>query len=385
MKFGIDRLIGEPTLRAPLAGRRVALLAHPASVTADLTHSLDALAGVRRHQADRRLRAAARAARRQAGQHGRVARLSPIRCTASRSSACTAKCAGRPDADDGARSTSCWSICRTSAAASTRSSRRCSTCWRRRPSVGKSGVGARPAQSGRPAGRRLTLREGWESFVGAGPHADAPWAHARRARARGSSNNSSSTSSIASSRCEGWQPDAAPGFGWPLGERTWVNPSPNAPNLFMARAYAGTVMLEGTTLSEGRGTTRPLELFGAPDIDARAVIDEMQRARAAVAARLPPARLLVRADVPQACRQAVQRRADPHRGSRLRPRGVQALARAGASLQGDPPPLSRLSAVARFSLRVRISASSRSTSSTAARCCANGSTIRARRRPISMR
>ena len=37
----------------------------------------------------------------------------------------------------------------------------------------------------------------------------------------------------------------------------------------MARAYAGTVMLEGTTLSEGRGTTRPLELFGAPDIDAR--------------------------------------------------------------------------------------------------------------------
>jgi uncharacterized protein YbbC (DUF1343 family) len=45
----------------------------------------------------------------------------------------------------------------------------------------------------------------------------------------------------------------------------------------MARAYAGTVMLEGTTLSEGRGTTRPLELFGAPDIDARAIIAEMQR------------------------------------------------------------------------------------------------------------
>jgi uncharacterized protein YbbC (DUF1343 family) len=44
----------------------------------------------------------------------------------------------------------------------------------------------------------------------------------------------------------------------------------------MARAYAGTVMLEGTTLSEGRGTTRPLELFGAPDIDARAVLAEMR-------------------------------------------------------------------------------------------------------------
>src|SRR6202035_1993638 len=44
MKFGIDRLIAEPALRAPLHGRRVALLAHPASVTADLNHSLDALA-----------------------------------------------------------------------------------------------------------------------------------------------------------------------------------------------------------------------------------------------------------------------------------------------------------------------------------------------------
>jgi len=43
----------------------------------------------------------------------------------------------------------------------------------------------------------------------------------------------------------------------------------------MARAYAGTVMVEGATLSEGRGTTRPLELFGAPDIDARAVLAEM--------------------------------------------------------------------------------------------------------------
>ena len=72
-----------------------------------------------------------------------------------------------------------------------------------------------------------------------------------------------------------WQPETGPGFGWPLGERTWINPSPNAPNLSMARCYAGTVMLEGTTLSEGRGTTRPLELFGAPDLDARALLAEM--------------------------------------------------------------------------------------------------------------
>ena len=44
MKFGIDRLLAEPALRAPLEGRHVALLAHPASVSQDLTHSLDALA-----------------------------------------------------------------------------------------------------------------------------------------------------------------------------------------------------------------------------------------------------------------------------------------------------------------------------------------------------
>jgi len=44
----------------------------------------------------------------------------------------------------------------------------------------------------------------------------------------------------------------------------------------MARCYAGTVMLEGTTLSEGRGTTRPLEVFGAPDLDPRSLVATME-------------------------------------------------------------------------------------------------------------
>ena len=47
MKFGIDRLLEEPALRKPLAGKRVALLAHPASVTYELVHSLDALAALK--------------------------------------------------------------------------------------------------------------------------------------------------------------------------------------------------------------------------------------------------------------------------------------------------------------------------------------------------
>jgi len=75
----------------------------------------------------------------------------------------------------------------------------------------------------------------------------------------------------------GWEPARGPGYGWPLGERTWVNPSPNAPNLSMARCYSGTVMLEGTTLSEGRGTTRPLELFGAPGLEIPDIVAEMRR------------------------------------------------------------------------------------------------------------
>jgi len=45
----------------------------------------------------------------------------------------------------------------------------------------------------------------------------------------------------------------------------------------MARCYPGTVLLEGTTLSEGRGTTRPLELFGAPGLEPRKLLAEMQQ------------------------------------------------------------------------------------------------------------
>jgi len=48
---------------------------------------------------------------------------------------------------------------------------------------------------------------------------------------------------------------------------SWVIPSPNLPTLDSAIVYPGTVLLEGTNLSEGRGTTRPFELFGAPGLD----------------------------------------------------------------------------------------------------------------------
>jgi uncharacterized protein YbbC (DUF1343 family) len=133
----------------------------------------------------------------------------------------------------------------------------------------------RPNPAGRPV-EGLRLRPGWESFVGAGP---LPMRH-------GLTLGELANWFVGTLRLdvdceivtmEGWEPSRAPGFGWPLGERPWVNPSPNAPNLWMTRCYAGSVMLEGTTLSEGRGTTRPLELFGAPDLEPRALLAAMRR------------------------------------------------------------------------------------------------------------
>jgi uncharacterized protein YbbC (DUF1343 family) len=132
----------------------------------------------------------------------------------------------------------------------------------------------RPNPAGRPV-EGLKLRPGWESFVGAGP---IPMQHGLTLGELGRwfVEHFNLDVDYQVIEMEGWRPEEGPGFGWPE-ERIWINPSPNAANLNMARCYAGTVMLEGATLSEGRGTTRPLELFGAPDIDPAKVIAEMVR------------------------------------------------------------------------------------------------------------
>jgi uncharacterized protein YbbC (DUF1343 family) len=133
----------------------------------------------------------------------------------------------------------------------------------------------RPNPIGRPV-EGIRLRDGWQSFVGSGP---LPARH-------GLTIGEIGRWYIETLRLDvdydvitmsGWRPHAAPGYGWPQDERAWVNPSPNAATLSMARCFPGTVMLEGTTLSEGRGTTRPLELLGAPDIDARSLCAAMHK------------------------------------------------------------------------------------------------------------
>ncbi|MDN5276597.1 MAG: hypothetical protein PWR01_562 [Clostridiales bacterium] len=55
----------------------------------------------------------------------------------------------------------------------------------------------------------------------------------------------------------------------------WINPSPNIPSLDAAVLYGGTCLFEGTNISEGRGTTRPFEIIGAPWLDPYKLADEM--------------------------------------------------------------------------------------------------------------
>ncbi len=273
MKFGIDRLISEPDLRRALAGKRVALLAHPASVTADLTHSIDALIAC----PDITVSAAF------GPQHGMRGDLQdnmmespdftdpvygiPVFSLYGETRRPTGQAMGTFDVllvdmqDLGCR---IYTFITTLLYVLESAAEHGKEVW----------VLDRPNPAGRPV-EGLTLLPGWESFVGAGP---MPMRHGLTLGELGRwfIDHYRLDVDYRVVEMEGYDPAAGPGFGWPLGERAWINPSPNAPNLSMARAYAGTVMLEGTTLSEGRGTTRPLELFGAPDIDARKVIDTMR-------------------------------------------------------------------------------------------------------------
>ena len=271
MKFGIDRLLTEPELRAPLKGNRIALLAHPASVTADLTHSLDALAaldginitaafgpqhGLRGDKQDNMM---------ESPDFTDPVLGIPVFSLYGEVRRPTGQSMGTFDVilidmqDLGCRIYTFITTLRYMLEAAAEHGK---TVW----------VLDRPNPAGRPV-EGLTLLPGWESFVGAGP---MPMRHGMTLGELGQwfIDHYKIDVDYRVIAMEGYQPDAAPGFGWPT-DRIWINPSPNAPNINMARAYGGTVMLEGTTLSEGRGTTRPLEIFGAPDIDARAVIAEM--------------------------------------------------------------------------------------------------------------
>ncbi|HXD03439.1 MAG TPA: DUF1343 domain-containing protein, partial [Novosphingobium sp.] len=258
----------------PLAGKRVALIAHPASVTDRLVHSLDALAAC----PDLKLSAAF------GPQHGLKGDKQdnmvetadeidplhgiPVFSLYGEVRRPTARMMDSADVflfdlqDLGCR---IYTFVTTLLYLLEEAAKAGKSVW----------VLDRPNPAGRPV-EGTTLLPGQESFVGAGP---MPMRHGLTLGEMGHwfVRHFGLDVDYQVIAMEGWAPEAGPGWGWPE-SRIWVNPSPNAANLNMARAYAGTVMLEGTTLSEGRGTTRPLEvLFGAPDVDARAVLGEMER------------------------------------------------------------------------------------------------------------
>ncbi len=272
MKFGIDRLLADPALREPLKGKRVALVAHPASVTEDLVHSLDALiaAGVNVTSAF-------------GPQHGLKGdkqdnmvetedELDPVynipvfslygevrRPTGQMMS--TADVFLFDLQDLGCRIYTFVTTLHYLLEAAQGTGKE---VW----------VLDRPNPAGRPV-EGTALLPGQESFVGAGP---MPMRHGLTLGEMGLwfIDHFKLDVPYRVIAMEGWEPEG-PGFGWPT-DRIWINPSPNAASVNMGRAYAGTVMLEGATLSEGRGTTRALEvLFGAPDVDAKAVLAEMRR------------------------------------------------------------------------------------------------------------
>ncbi len=272
MKTGLDRLIHDARLRKPLAGRRVALLAHPASVTAELVHALDALAAC----PEMRLACAF------GPQHGlrgdkqdNMVESRDFTDPAHGIPVFSLYGEVRRPTDDMMQAFDVLLVdlqdlgCRIYTFVTTlryvleAAARHRKEVW----------VLDRPNPVGRPV-EGLMLEPGWESFVGAAP---MPMRHGLTLGelAQWFVKKLDLEVDCRVLSMQGWAPGRAPGFGWPLGERSWVNPSPNASSLSMARCYPGTVMFEGTTLSEGRGTTRPLELFGGPDIDARALESAM--------------------------------------------------------------------------------------------------------------
>lgn len=117
-----------------------------------------------------------------------------------------------------------------------------------------------------------TLEAGFESFVG---QFGMPMRHGMTVAelARLFNEHHGIGADLETVPMEGWSRD----MYWDATGIPWVMPSPNMPTLDTAIVYPGTVLFEGTKLSEGRGTTRPFELIGAPWLDGEALAARMNR------------------------------------------------------------------------------------------------------------
>lgn len=273
MKFGLDRLREEKELHKQLAGRRLALLGHPASVDENLRHAIDVIAGIPELELvaafgpQHGLRGDKQDNMIESPEFLDAVHKIPVfslygdvrRPTQSMMESFDVLLVDLQDL--GCRIYTFITTLRYMLEACAKHEKK---IW----------VLDRPNPIGRPV-EGLLLRAGWESFVGAG---EIPMRHGLTIGelAHWFIDKYGLSADLTVIEMKGWVPSKAPDFGWPSNERVWINPSPNAPNVSMARCYPGTVMLEGTSLSEARGTTRPLEIFGAPDVPANTLIERMQ-------------------------------------------------------------------------------------------------------------
>lgn len=265
IQLGIDRLLSSPELLNELTGKRVALLAHPASMTGEFRHSLDVLA----ERKEIRLSAAF------GPQHGMRGEKQdnmqetedyvdpvykiPVFSLYGEVRRPTAKMMDTFDVllvdlqDVGTR---IYTFLTTLLYVMEEGARSKKSVW----------VLDRPNPAGRPVEGSL-LRPGWVSFVGAAEGLPMRHGLTLGEAALWFKAKLKIDVDLKVVAMRNYDPTHGPGYGWPVGELSWVNPSPNASTLSMARAFPGTVLIEGTNLSEGRGTTRPLETLGGPGLD----------------------------------------------------------------------------------------------------------------------
>ena len=285
MRLGIDRLLIEPELRRPLAGRRIALLGHPASVNHVGRHSLDALMGL------------------VGDQHGTAGGLHITAAFGPQHGMRGDKQDNMVESEDyvdpihGIPVFSLYGDVRYPTDAmldtfdvllvdlqdiGTRIYTYVTTLAYVLDACAAKGKAVWVLDRPNPAGRPIEgsiLEAGWESFVGAAP------LMMRHGLTFGELAKWLVATKGLDLDCQvipmqGYDPAEAPGYGWPRDELAWVSPSPNASSLNMARCFPGTVLLEGTTLSEGRGTTVPLEILGAPSLDICRLLKRMESLRA---------------------------------------------------------------------------------------------------------
>lgn len=273
MKLGIEVLQNQPHLLNQLKGRRVALLAHPASVDRDLNHTSDLLVssgislvslfgpqhGMRGEKQDNMI---------ESDDYLDSQLKIPVFSLYGRVRRPTKEMLETFDVllvdlqDVGCR---IYTFLTTLFYVMEECARYGKSVW----------VLDRPNPAGRPIEGTI-LNMNFASFVGAAP---VPMRHGLTLGEAGSWYKKLKKLDLDFRviEMEGYNPQSGVGQGWPWNELTWVNPSPNMSRLNCARAYAGTVLIEGTWISEGRGTTVPLEVVGTPWMGAHKTLKEMER------------------------------------------------------------------------------------------------------------